>query len=296
MKLFFKQIDIFGTKFHFLTYKKHKFKTFIGGIMTLVIYILAFLIIFFLEDDFFYRKNPSYTFSNYGSQYEKINLSKEKVFIAFRLENAFGLKIDAKNIIYPMIYYYSSIPDSDGKYHNNYSEEYIPYRKCKNSDFYDNEDLISKYGDLYCIDWENKTFGGNWDNDFLYYFEIRLFYCENGENFSFNNSKCTSIEKLKNFLANESVYMSIYYNNFNFRFTNFKNPFGKNIKIYSCILDYKLRQIDRTHLRKFILNDDKGWLFSNNKNISLWGVDNIKTEYKYISDEELKTEGFSSMI
>ena len=296
MKLFFKQIDIFGTKFHFLTYKKHKFKTFIGGIMTLVIYILAFLIIFFLEDEFFYRKNPSYTFSNYGSQYEKINLSKEKVFIAFRLENAFGLKIDAKNIIYPMIYYYSSIPDSDGKYHNNYSEEYIPYRKCKNSDFYDNEDLISKYGDLYCIDWENKTFGGNWDNDFLYYFEIRLFYCENGENFSFNNSKCTSIEKLKNFLANESVYMSIYYNNFNFRFTNFKHPFGKNIKIYYCILDYKLRQIDRTHLRKFILNDDKGWLFSNNKNISLWGVDNIKTEYKYISDEELKTEGFSSMI
>ena len=56
MKLFFKQIDIFGTKFHFLTYKKHKFKTFIGGIMTLVIYILAFLIIFFLEDDFFIEK------------------------------------------------------------------------------------------------------------------------------------------------------------------------------------------------------------------------------------------------
>ena len=69
MKLFFKQIDIFGTKFHFLTYKKHKFKTFIGGIMTLVIYILAFLIIFFLEDDFFYFFYLSYIFLIFFSHY-----------------------------------------------------------------------------------------------------------------------------------------------------------------------------------------------------------------------------------
>ena len=296
MKSFFKYIDIFGTRFHFLTYKKQKFKTFIGGIITIITFILTFIIIFLLEEDFFFRKNPSYTFSQYGASYEKINLSKEKVLIAFRLENNYGIKINAKNIIYPMIYYYSSIPDSNGLYHNNYSEEYIPYRKCKKSDFYDYDDLISKYGDLYCIDWDNKTFGGNWDNDFLYYFELRLFYCENGENFSFNNSKCTSLEKLRKFLSNDSVYITIYYNIFNFRFTNFKKPFGSKIKSYYCVLNYKLRQIDRMYLRKFILNDDKGWIFSNNKNISLWGFDNIKTEYRYFSEDEIRTEGFSSMI
>ena len=296
MKSFFKHIDIFGTKFHFLTYKKYKFKTLIGGIITLITYILAFIIIFFLEEDFFFRKNPSYTFSQYGASYEKINLSKEKVLIAFRLEDKNGLKIDENNIIYPMIYYYSSIADSNGKYHNNYKEEYIPYRKCKKSDFYDNEDLISKYGDLYCIDWGNTTFGGNWDNDFLYYFEIRLFYCKNGESFSFNNSKCTSIEKLKKFFENQSVYISIYYNFFNFRFTNFKKPFDTKIKIYYCILDYKLRQIDTSHLRQYILNDDKGWLFSDYNNISFWGIDNIKTKYQYYSEEEINKEKVSSLI
>ena len=58
MKSFFKYIDIFGTRFHFLTYKKQKFKTFIGGIITIITFILTFIIIFLLEEDFFFRKNP----------------------------------------------------------------------------------------------------------------------------------------------------------------------------------------------------------------------------------------------
>ena len=44
------------------------------------------------------------------------------------------------------------------------------------------------------------------------------------------------------------------------------------------------------------MNDDKGWLFENNHNISFWGIDNIKSTYAYFSDEDLAREGSSTII
>ena len=64
MKSFFKYIDIFGTRFHFLTYKKQKFKTFIGGIITIITFLLTFIIIFLLEEDFFLEKTHHIHFHN----------------------------------------------------------------------------------------------------------------------------------------------------------------------------------------------------------------------------------------
>ena len=292
MKSMLTYIDIFGTKFHFLTYQKMKFQTWIGGIITIITFLLTIILIFIFEEDFFFRKNPVYYYSNIIDKYEKINLSKEKVMIAFRLEDKNGMKINSDNILYPMIYYYSSSSNTN----NNYSEKYIPYRKCKEKDFEDNENLILKYGELYCIEWENLTFGGNWGNDFLYYFEIRLFYCKNGENYSFNNSNCTSIESLKNFFSNQSVFISIYYNTVNFRVNNLKKPFERKHKIYLSTLNHKLRKIERTYLRKQILNDDQGFLFSDKKQKSIWAIDSINTEYNYFTEDEILNEGFSTMI
>ena len=44
------------------------------------------------------------------------------------------------------------------------------------------------------------------------------------------------------------------------------------------------------------MNDDKGWLFNNYKNISDWGVDSFRTTYAYYSDNDLTNEGTSTKI
>ena len=44
------------------------------------------------------------------------------------------------------------------------------------------------------------------------------------------------------------------------------------------------------------MNDDKGWLLNDYKNITKWGVDSFRTTYAYFSDEDLTKEGSSTKI
>ena len=290
-------IDIFGTKFHLFMNQKLKFKTWVGGIITIFSLIMGITFIFIFGQDFFFRQHPSYTQTTVGEEYKRINLTKEKVVIAFRTEDVYGNYLDTSNYIFPKIYYYSAIPSEDGEFRNNYKEEYISYRMCNSNDFEGNENFISLYGELYCIEWKNKTFGGYWDHEFLYYFEIRLFYCNNSENYSYkNNSKCSTIEELNKYFYINTVYFSIYYTNVDFRVNDLKNPLSRSHSNYFTFISHNFRKTDRIYLGEKILNDDQGWILNKNKNISIWGGNNIKSDYDYFDNEKLTTEGFSSMF
>ena len=289
-------IDIYGTKFHLLMNKQLKFKTWIGGIITIILSLIGITFIYFFGEDFFFRKNPSYTESKIGEGYKTINLAKEKIIVAFRTEDINGNFLDSSKYIFPKVIYYSAVPGEDGKSRSNYKQEYISYRVCEESDFEGNENFISLYGTLYCIEWKNLTFGGYWDNEYLYYFSLRLFLCDNNTIYSSNNiSKCTSIEDLNNFFS-QDVYFSIYYTTTEFRVDSLKNPLSRKHTTYYVTLSHNLRKNERLYLNEQILNDDQGWLISNYKNISVWGADNIKSDFNYFDNEKTITEGYSAMF
>jgi hypothetical protein len=208
--------DIYGTKYHFLLQQKLIFKTWIGGIITLILSIMILICIYIFGKDFYHRRNPTYTFSTIVEGYKIINLTNEKIIIAFRLEDEYGDFYNS-SIIVPKIFYYIAIPGKDGHTRSIYIEKYIPYRKCIDKDFEGNDNYVSLYGDLYCIEWEDIKFGGYWDNEYLYYFEIRLFYCKNGEDYSFNNSICPSIEELNEYFNSKAIYFSLYYSTIEFK-------------------------------------------------------------------------------
>ena len=297
MKSLLTRIDVYGTKFHFFTFNKYKFQTWIGGILTIIIYILTLLLIYIFGNNFFYRKNPSSTFSTISENYEKIILSKEKVTIAFRLEDNNGFTLNMTDYFYPVITYYAFEPENE-KYHKYSYEEKLKIRECVNKDFKndENNNLLKMYGNLFCIDLEDRIFGGSWNNDFLFYFDIALYFCKDGQNYYINNTDCTPFEYLKELFINQSFYMTFYFSTINFRVNNINEPFTRKHDIHYCVLDNKLRKSDKIYIKKQILNDDKGWLFNNDKNYSVWGVDSIKTDYQYISTEEVSRENFSSYI
>ena len=295
IKKFFSKLDYYGTKFHFQMAQKMKFKTFIGGIITLILSIFAIMFLFIFGHDFFFRTNPNFTQSSIGEKYSKINLKKEKFILAFRFEDEFGFPLEIKNS-FLKIYYYIAIPDENDVIRNDYKEEYIPYKLCDESDFEGTENLVNIYGDLYCIDWSNLTFGGYWDNEYIYYLEIRLFYCQNGESYSFNQSKCSSIEELSDYYNHNNIYFSMYYTATDFRVNDLKNPLNRKYKNYYTFISHNFRKTDRLFIQEQILNDDQGWIISAHKNISIWGGQVITSDYKYYSDETINEEGFDTMI
>ena len=292
-----KELDVIGTKFHFYSGKTLKKSTPFGGILTILIGVLSIILFIIFGNNFFYRQNPSVTMSVENNlTYEYFDFSKEKLLFAFRVEYYDAHFIDVKHILYFKIYYYTTEEDENGKYRSIINHEFLPYHICNDSDFPD-MNLTKTFGKLYCPELGGKKFGGYWDSPNLYYFEIQVFYCENGAQYSSSNPKCTSLNKLREFLNQDNPkFFALYYPLVEFNPLSYQQPLIRRYKNYYYCLSHRLQRNDDIFLKKTIMNDDKGWLFSKYHNYSLWGVDSVRETYAYFSDEDLSKEGSSTKI
>ena len=294
---FFKNIDLLGAKFHFYTNQNSSKRTILGGILTIFTILIFFLFCIIFGDNFFTRNKPSVTISTENnSQYEIFDLKKEKVLFSFRIEDYDGNYVNTSNILYFKIYYYSTEQAKDGKFRSIIHDEYLNYHICNDSD-YINRNLTENFGILYCPEFGGKKFGGYWDSPNLYYFEIQVYFCENGAQFSKNNTKCTSLKELNEFLNQDHPkFFALYYPTIEFNPLSYNEPLMRFTKNYYYCLSPKLQRNDDIFLKKTIINDDKGWLLSNDKNFSAWGVDSIRSTYAFYSENDLRTDGSSSKI
>ena len=294
---FLRTIDILGIKFHLYSGKTLKRNTAFGGILTILLIIVSMILFVKFEHNFLYRKNPSVTMSIENTlSYEYFDLNQEKVLFAFRIEDYDAHFIDASNILYFKIYYYTTEQAKNGEYHSIIKDEFLPYHVCNDSDFPD-VNLTKTYGKLYCPELGGKKFGGYWDSNNLYYFEIQVFFCEDGAQYSASNPKCTSLDTLRKFLnQDDPKFFALYYPLVEFNPLSYNEPLIRRYKNYYYCLSYRLQRNDDIFLKKTIMNDDKGWLLNDYKNISKWGVDSFRSTYAYFSDEDLTKEGSSTKI
>ncbi len=157
---FFEKIDFLGTKFHFYNGLSLKKQTSLGGILTFILIIISVYFLILFGKDLFTKTNPNITISiQNDSKYEYIDLKKEKILFAFRIEDYDGNFINASNILYFKLYYYTSMPGDDGKYRSKTYEEYLGYHICNDSDII-YENLTQNYGILYCPEIGGQKFGG----------------------------------------------------------------------------------------------------------------------------------------
>ena len=294
---FLRDIDILGVKFHFYSGKTLKKSTAFGGILTILLGVFSMLLFIIFGHNFFYRKNPSVTMSVENTlSYEYFDLKEENVLFAFRIEDYDAHFIDVSNILYFKIYYYTTEQGKNGEYHSIIKDEFLPYHICNDSDFPD-VNLTKTYGKLYCPELGGKKFGGYWDSNNLYYFEIQVFFCEDGAQYSASNPKCTSLDTLRKFLnQDDPKFFALYYPLVEFNPLSYNEPLIRRYKNYYYCLSYRLQRNDDIFLKKTIMNDDKGWLLNDYKNITKWGVDSYTTSYAYFSDEDLTKEGSSTKI
>ena len=135
---FLRDIDILGVKFHFYSGKTLKKSTAFGGILTILLGVFSMLLFIIFGHNFFYRKNPSVTMSVENDlKYEFIDLKKENIFFAFRIEDYDGNFINVTNILYFKIYYYKTEEDENGIFRSKINDEYLSYHICNEDDYSD---------------------------------------------------------------------------------------------------------------------------------------------------------------
>ncbi len=294
---FLREIDVLGIKFHLYSGKALKRSTAFGGFLTILLGIITIILFIIFGNNFFYKKHPSVTMSVENTlSYEYFDLRQENVLFAFRIEDYDAHFIDTSNILYFKIYYYTTEEGTNGEYHSIIKDEFLPYHVCNDSDFPD-VNLTKTYGKLYCPELGGKKFGGYWDSNNLYYFEIQVFFCEDGAQYSASNPKCTSLDTLREFLnQDDPKFFALYYPLVEFNPLSYNEPLIRRYKNYYYCLSYRLQRNDDLFLKKTIMNDDKGWLLNEYKNITKWGVDSFRNTYAYFSDEDLTKEGSSTKI
>ena len=300
LKLIITYLDIFGTKNSFYTDQKPKLYTLMGGILSLLSFILCTIIFIYLSLGDFKRTSPitstSYLPSDMNQR--KIKFGGKKIWIPWRIADYNNNNyINHTGVLFPIIYYYYY----ERKDNNVMSSKRVilDYKLC-------NETSMQKYStdyilnvplnELYCIDMDDLEMGGSWTSDFISYIEFDFYYCKDGIDYNETNPNCTSYENLTNFSGvGNSLYLDFYFPEVQFQAANLTNPIIIKYFQYYYHLSKFSNKIDRLYLQENILGDDFGWLVAENKNYSYWGMSKIDGEaYCTSGYRDLMNEGSTS--
>lgn len=291
IKNLLKLCDFYGTEFHWYFDYKPKYYTCHGGILSIVsaLCCIVVFIIFSLED--FKRLNPISTISTMPPLVHKtIKFGEQKLYLPWRVMDYGETFINHKGILYPRIYYFTN------KYNNKTGimETYynlLNYTLCNETSMkYLGKDFIidSPLDRLFCIDMEDLNMGGNWNSDFVNYIRLDLNLCKDGINYDENNINCTKFDYLKNlFGKNNNWFIELLIPTVQFQPKNTTMPFLVLYSSYYYGLSTSSNKVDRIYFREHIFEDEHGWIFDKNKNITYWGVSDIKTDYYTLGDRDI---------
>ena len=295
-----KYMDIFGTKYTFYSNKRPKLYTVTGGIFTIISIFFCILIPLLFTLDDLKRVSPITTVSSIPSEgYRKIKFGKEKIWIPWRIvDYNDNIYINHSGLLFPIIYY------TYGKKNNvtkkmNTKTILLNYTLCNETSMANQNDLYKitvPLNELYCINMDDLEMGGSWISEFINYVQFDLYYCKDGINYNISNPKCTSYDKIINFIGKKnSIKIAFYYPIVEFQPTNKKNPVFVIYRQHYFHLSKYTNKIERLFLQENVLTDDSGWLLKNEKNNSYWGLNLIIGDNYYIGkDKDLMNEGSNS--
>ena len=280
---FLKYLDLFNIKFYFYTNNQPNYQNKFGGIMT-ILYIFFCVVIFvaFSLDDL-KRLNPITTKNEIPNSERKIiNMIKEKIWIPFRIVNYENQFIDHRGGLYIVPYLI------EGKFNSEIGMDLkahlLNYKFCNETSMANmpyNYKIDTPLNQLFCIDRDNITFGGNWNEKFLYYLEINLYLCEEGISYNSSDPRCTKLEKLLE-NANSSLLFDFYFPIVQFQPTNLSNPIDIIYKNYYYRLTTYSYKVQKLYLLENILSDDKNLIKTSYKNSSYWGMSSLYSDDYYI--------------
>ena len=274
---FIKHIDFFSIKFNFYTNNQPNYQNLFGGIMTFFYLLCCIGIFIIFSYDDLNRENPSSTISEISDKKAKmVNLNNEKIWIPFRIVTEEKKFIDHRKILNISPYFV------EGKYNNekgmNLQYHLLNLKLCNETSMINetnNFKIEVPLNELFCIEKDNISFGGNWNDQFINYLQINLFLCKDG------------CERIAEFLKklNTSLLFDFYYPIVQFQPTNYKRPIEIIYRNYYYKLNSFSYKITKLYIQEHILSDDKNLLKRSYKNSSCWGLSSINGDDYFLTNE-----------
>lgn len=169
---YFNQIDTFGTEYSFLINGNRTYKTPIGAWVTLFYIFLVIGLFFGFGVDLYQRKNPKVSLNSENAPYEKVKLSNQNFTYAYRIEDKDGnLKVD--DSMFGLKINFESLEIINGSWES-LSKSEQSAKRCYDIPGYEEKEKIFNISlkSWYCLDFDNKTWGGGWDGNFVNYFRV----------------------------------------------------------------------------------------------------------------------------
>ena len=242
-----------------------------------IIYIFFCIVIFiaFSLDDL-KKLNPITTKNEIPDSERKIvNMNNEKIWIPFRIVNYENQFVDHREGLYVVPYLI------EGKFNNKIGMDLkahlLNYKFCNETSMANmpnNYKIDTPLNQLFCIDRENISFGGNWNENYLHYLEINLYLCEGGIPYNSSDPRCEKLDKFLNKL-NSSLLIDFYFPIVQFQPTNLDTPIEIIYKNYYYRLTTYSYKVQKLYLLEHILSDDKNIIKTSYKNSSYWGMSSL---------------------
>ena len=305
-KEFLECIDLFGTKMGFYADSKPKFYTPLGGILSILSFLLIIISFMFFSLDDLKRISPITTSLSIPSEgYRKIKSDKEKIWLPIRIVDYYFNYINHEDLIYPDIQYgYAKRNNFNEPFERKYKK--LNYKLCNETSMVNKSDIYLinvPLNQLYCIDTDDLEMGGFWDSTFVGFLQLDFYFCKNGENYNESNPNCTTYDKIKESIGKEnSLRLEIYYPTVQFQPLDYNNPIIILYRQYFYKISKYSNQIARLFLQEYIFVDDNGWFSNNIVNNSYWGLNSLNgddyatAETKNLINEEINSIFYSLNI
>lgn len=275
----FSQLDIFGSAYGFLTDGNDKFKSNSGALLTVCYCIIVIALFFGFGLDLYQRKNPRVSFNTETVPYFLKNMSNAEFTYAFRIEDTNGLMVENPKLFYPTVGYIGMEMEN-----GTWALKVGDYQKVKKCHEVTNYTLKESYYGIslknwYCIDFDGKRLGGNWNGNFVYTFLIQILQCTNS---SQNNNTCLPQDQTEKAFVNNLSGGNFFYSDLFVStqpaMNNFSQPLGSTlINNYEMLnLQFTRRKVQTFKTTR--IDNDVGWFFSDFKEESLISSESIRPD------------------
>ena len=299
----FVSLDFFGTYLHWYVNHQKKVYTSLGGILTTISFIACALISSMYFKDFIKRETPQTTENDEpNNEFKKIKFGEEKIYIPWTIADYRIKKVNFTGYLFPIIYYfYGERNKETGSMPYDY--KILNYKYCnetnlKSVNYF--QDSYVNFDSLYCIDMEDLIMGGDWFHDFVYHIQFDFFLCEDGANFGTEGKKCISEEEFDKVIGTDNEWhIEIYYPEIQFKPKNKTEPMQIFYDTHFYNFNKLNTKIERFYFKEFIMFDDQGWFFNDEKESKFWGFDKIDSDTysrKKNGNEEFSSSRIYSLI